>query len=107
MLYCVGCVSSKWNAFLKIVPSREDFLASWAEDQGVLVLSNIASFDITERRVWINDPKLDQILESQEILGFAESIEISSAESQGSKVFFDCSEELFAGGQPCFVFFYV
>ena len=47
---------------LKVVPSGENLLARWSEQKGVLILSHIRAFDVTEWRVWCHKAHVTEVL---------------------------------------------
>lgn len=60
----------------------------------------VTSFDVTQRRIRINDSGIAQILQRHEIFGFSETIDPTTAECEGAEVFCDQMKELLRARQP-------
>mmetsp|Transcript_2590 Transcript_2590/g.4296 ORF Transcript_2590/g.4296 Transcript_2590/m.4296 type:complete len:310 (-) Transcript_2590:667-1596(-) len=53
--------------YLVVFAARKHFLAGWSKENGMLILSHVASFHITQRRVRLNYANIAQILQSTEV----------------------------------------
>lgn len=56
------------RGILVIVTTRQDFLASGSEKKRMLKLSHVRSFDIAQRRIWVNNTSCAQFPKSGHVV---------------------------------------
>lgn len=64
---CIGLV---------VITTRQDLLASWVEVECVLKLGHIAATGVTQRRVWVDNALIAQVLERHLVLALPQAIQI-------------------------------
>lgn len=65
----------------------------------MLVLGSEAALYVAERRVWVDDAKVTQILQSHQVLALTQAVQPAAAERQGAKVFIDDVQQMFSPGK--------
>ena len=88
------------NAFSIIIAATYHFFAGRPQQDRVLELSRVASFNVAQRRVRIDDAFIAQILEGHQVLGLSESVEPTATEGQRTEVLIDDAQQLFRFSQP-------
>lgn len=79
-----------YSAHLIIITLRENFFARRSEHECMFKLSRIAPLYINKRRIFINNPIINQRFKSNQVLGLAHTIKVSTAERQCAEMFVDC-----------------
>jgi len=95
---CGGKVTFSLDVLsLEIISAGKNLLASGSENEGMFILSHITSFNVTKRRIRMNDAEINQILQRHQVLFLSSAIKPPSAKWQSV-------EMLINVGQQCFGF---
>lgn len=65
----------------------------------MLVLGGVAALDVAERRVWVDDAKVTEVLQSHQVLALAQAVQPAAAERQRPKVLIDDVEQMLGPGE--------
>lgn len=83
------------TVYLVVVTTRQNFDARGRLQQNrVLVLRYVRSLDVTQRRVRLNQAVITQILERHVVSGFTDTVQVSLAEGQRTKVAINGTQKL-------------
>ena len=77
-----------------IAAATEHLLAGGSQQDGVFKLGRVAAFGVAQRRIWINDTFVAQVLQSHQVLGLTETVEPATAECQRSETLIDHAQQL-------------
>jgi hypothetical protein len=76
-----------------VLSTTDDLLHVRSKDERVFKLSSIAPFDVTERRISLNNSRFDKIVQAEKVFLLAEAVQVPSAKWQSAKVFVDDVKE--------------
>lgn len=83
------------SSILIIIATRDHFLASGSQDNGVLILSRVAALGVAQWWIRLDNTLVAQILESHLVFGGTSAIQPTFTERQRAKVFVDGAQQLF------------
>jgi hypothetical protein len=76
-----------------VVSTTDDLLHVRSKDERVFKLSSITPFDVTERRISLNNSRFDKIVQAEKVFLLTEAVQVPSAKWQSAKVFVDDVKE--------------